>query len=96
MHRNIERGVCEIGSALFKVLSKNKFAIKTKLVICSDICIGLNKNGMLYLDATGKFLQIEQKFLVSHIPCDRDFTHIEKRKRVFKLFVLSYTYREDD
>lgn len=47
---------------------------------------------LIYLVATGKFLQIDHKFLVSghsYLPCDRDFAQIEKRKRVCKLFVPS-------
>lgn len=45
---------------------------------------------LIYLIATGKFKQIDYKFLVSghtYLPCDRDFAQIEKRKRLSKLYI---------
>lgn len=89
------RGGNEIASAVFKILLSGVFAFKRNLTIWSDNCIGQNKNRMMiflmvYLVATGKFDSIQQKFLVSghsYLSCDRDFAHIEKRKRVTKTFV---------
>lgn len=68
------------------------FTKKQKLVVWSDNCVGQNKNKMLlflwiYLVTKGYFQEINQKFLVSghsFLSCDRDFAHIEKRKRVEK------------
>lgn len=65
---------------------------KRKLTVWSDNCIGQNKNKMMvflwiYLTITGKYDEINHKFLVSghsFLSCDRDFAQIEKRKRVEK------------
>lgn len=89
------RGGNEIASALLKCTFSQTCPLNRKLVIWCDNCIGQNKNKMLlflfiYLVATDKFDQIEQKFLItghSYLPCDRDFAQIERRKRVTKTFV---------
>lgn len=91
------RGGNEITSALLKVFctAQGMFLRKPKCVIWSDNCTGQNKNKILvmlliYLVASGVFEQIDQKFLVSghsYLTCDRDFAHIERRKRVSKNFV---------
>lgn len=86
------RGGNEIASCVLKALSRPEFTRKRKLTVWSDNCIGQNKNKMMvflwiYLTITGKYDEINQKFLVSghsFLPCDRDFAQIEKRKRVEK------------
>lgn len=91
------RGGNEVGSVLLKMLLSGNLTAKKKVTIWSDNCIGQNKNRMvlmalIYLVASGKFIQIEQKFLVTghtYLPCDRDFAQIERRKRLTKLFVPS-------
>ena len=78
-----------------KVLKSENVALKQKLVVWSDNCIGQNKNRIIlflfiYLVANGFFEEIEHKFLLSghsYLPCDRDFAQIEKRKKVTKNFV---------
>lgn len=89
------RGGNEIGSALLKFLLSDNLTVKENICIWSDNCNGQNKNrmvliAMIYLVASGKFAQIDQKFLVSghtFLPCDRDFAQIERRKRLTKLYV---------
>ena len=64
--------------------------IKRKFTVWSDNCIGQNKNKIMlflwiYLTITGKYDEINHKFLVSghsYLPCDRDFAQIEKCKKV--------------
>lgn len=88
------RGGNEISSCLLKALLQSDFPRKKKLIIWTDNCIGQNKNKimlllLIYLVASGVYEQVEQKFLVSghsYLPCDRDFSQIEKRKRVTKAF----------
>ncbi|XP_030751408.1 uncharacterized protein LOC115878937 [Sitophilus oryzae] len=85
------RGGNEIASCVLKTLLSG-FTKKQKLVVWSDNCVGQNKNKMLlflwiYLVTKGYFQEINQEVLMSGhsiLSCDRDFAHIEKRKRVEK------------
>lgn len=82
------RGSNEMTSCLLKLVNDGLLQ-KTKLVLWSDNCAGQNKNRtmlflMIWLVSNGLFQEIQQKFLLkghSFLTCDRDFGHIEKRKR---------------
>lgn len=85
------RGGNEIASCVFKAFTSN-ITKKNKLILWSDNCTGQNKNRMfiflwLYLTSKDIFTEINQKFLVkghTYMSCDRNFGHIEKRKRLEK------------
>lgn len=85
------RGGNELASCLFKALSNPEVMKKGKLTVWSDKCIRQNKNKVLfvciccfvflwiYLTITGKYDEINHKFLVSghsFLSCDRDFAQI--------------------
>ena len=87
------RGADEICSCLKHYLEGLPAEVK-KLTCYSDSCFGQNKNfqmvcfwNQLLLE---KFQQIDHKFLVrghTHLPNDRDFAHIEKRKESARVYV---------
>lgn len=91
------RGANEIASCLLKVLNKFDITQKDELYIWSDNCVGQNKNRMMlflyiFLVSIGMFKNIHHKFLVSghsFLQCDRDFSLIEKRKKVLPCYVPS-------
>lgn len=80
------RGGNAVASCLFKVLTSG-FSQKKHLEIWCDNCAGQNKNRMvlmvlIFLVGKGYYDTIDFKFLVSghsYMPCDRDFSEIEKR-----------------
>ncbi|KAJ8928745.1 hypothetical protein NQ314_018649 [Rhamnusium bicolor] len=88
------RGGNEIISCLLKVINSG-ITSKKNLCIWCDNCTGQNKNRMMiflfiFMVSVGLFDSVEQKFLISghsYLPCDRDFAHIEKRKKVTRALV---------
>nr|CAH7734334.1 unnamed protein product [Callosobruchus chinensis] len=86
-----KRGSDEIASAILKFI--NHFAPQAdELIVFTDNCGGQNKNWTvmclwLQLIRQKKFKVIEHRFLVpghTHLPSDRDFAAIEKRKKYLK------------
>lgn len=83
-----KRGSDEIASIVYKHFQDNKPTVD-RLIVYTDNCSGQNKNWSLIclwqqLVREGLFKVIEHKFLVvghTYLPCDRDFTIIEKYKR---------------
>ena len=89
-----KRGSCEVASCLdYCFLNRNSGA--KHLVLFSDGCGGQNKNRiectfLLKLIHDGRYQQIDHFFLVrghTFLPNDRDFSVIEKRKRVEKAYI---------
>ncbi|CAH2018113.1 unnamed protein product [Acanthoscelides obtectus] len=91
------RGSTEIASALLFYITNKYSRLKAgeerrKLVVWSDRCVGQNNNWkmltMLRLLVLEKFFtQVEQKFLTSghsFLPCDRDFSLIDDKKKSLK------------
>lgn len=88
-----KRGSCEIATALLKtfVLMHSRKALPVQeLVFWSDSCAGQNKNFqilalMSYLVQRKFAATVRHRFLVSghtFLPCDRDFSHIERQKKL--------------
>lgn len=88
------RGANEMGSCVFKAVGSMD-ATKDGLIVWSDNCCGQNKNKIIlflwiYFTCIGIYKEVDHKFLVtghSFLDCDRDFAHIEKRKRISKCYV---------
>lgn len=90
------RGSTEIASALLFYITEKYNRLQLgqdrKLVVWSDRCVGQNNNwkliALLRLLLLEKyFTQVEQKFLTSFLPCDRDFALIEHQKKVSRVYV---------
>ena len=89
-----KRGSSEVASCLQRCLSQRSTGAKS-LVLFSDGCAGQNKNRviatfLLKLIHDGQFEQIDHFFLVrghTFLPNDRDFSVIEKRKKVEKAYI---------
>ena len=90
------RGANEIISCLLHFLHQLR-SNTTRLVCCSDSCFGQNKNFSMIcfwntLIVQKVFDQIDHKFLVrghTYLPNDRDFSHIEKRRRLLECMFLT-------
>lgn len=88
------RGSAEIASCLLKLINEGYINHK-KLIIWSDNCPGQNKNRtmlflMIWLVCVGIFSEVQHKFLLkghTFLACDRDFGHIEKRKRKSQVLI---------
>lgn len=94
-----KRGAIEISSCLLRYVKEHFHPLQTgerkQLIIWSDRCVGQNNNWRMI--ATLKllvdlkyFTEVHQKFLStghSFLPCDRDFSLIEKKKKTAKVFV---------
>ena len=91
-----KRGSSEVASCLYRCLSQRSTGAK-HLVLFSDGCPGQNKNRiiatfLLKLVHDGQFEQIDHFFLVrghTFLPNDRDFSVIERRKKVEKAYLPS-------
>lgn len=93
-----QRGSTEIASCLLRYITELykplQFGEERKLVVWSDRCVGQNNNwrmvAMFQLLILSKyFTEINQKFLVSghsFLPCDRDFSLIEKKKNTASVY----------
>ncbi|KAJ8721016.1 hypothetical protein PYW08_006481 [Mythimna loreyi] len=89
-----KRGSAEIASCILKYILDNFKPLEEnqerKLIVWSDRCVGQNNNWRIltlyaYLVKQQYFTEVNQKFLCSghsFLPCDRDFTLIERRKKV--------------
>lgn len=87
------RGSTEVASALLFYIWQRfeplKLGEERKLVVWSDRCVGQNNNWKMltmfrFLILSKYFTQVDQKFLTtghSFLPCDRDFSYIEKAKK---------------
>lgn len=88
-----QRGANEIASCFLRYITEKykplEHGEERKLTVWSDRCVGQNNNwrmvSMYQLLIISKFFtQINQKFLVSghsFLPCDRDFSLIERKKK---------------
>nr|CAI5865762.1 unnamed protein product [Callosobruchus analis] len=88
------RGSTEIASSLLFYIWQNfdplQHGQERKLIVWSDRCVGQNNNwkmiAMFRYPITLKYFnQVDQKFLStghSFLPCDRDFAHVERQKRI--------------
>ena len=89
-----KRGSSEVAYCLHRCLSQRSTGAK-HLVLFSDGCAGQNKNRiiatfLLKLVHDGQFEQIDHFFLVrghTFLPNDRNFSAIEKRKKVVKAYL---------
>ena len=89
-----KRGSSEVASCLDRCFTKRCTGAK-RLVLFSDGCGGQNKNRivctfLLKLIRDGRYEQIDHFFLIrghTFLPNDRDFSVIEKRKRVEHAYV---------
>lgn len=94
-----KRGAIEISSCLLRYVKEHFQPLqrgeRKQLIIWSDRCVGQNNNWRmittlkLLVDLT-YFTEVHQKFLStghSFLPCDRDFSLIEKKKKTAKVFV---------
>lgn len=94
-----KRGATEISSCLLKYVKEHFSPLQTgerkQLIIWSDRCVGQNNNWRMIstlklLVDLKYFTEVHQKFLStghSFLPCDRDFSLIEKKKKTAKVFV---------
>lgn len=92
MENIAKRGSDEIGSVQLKFIENYKGHGKDELIIFTDNCGGQNKNWSivslwLQLLREKRYSVIQHRFLVSshtHLPSDRDFTSIEKKRKYLK------------
>ncbi|CAH1101838.1 unnamed protein product [Psylliodes chrysocephalus] len=94
-----KRGAIEISSCLLRYAKEHFQPLQTgerrQLIIWSDRCVGQNNNWRMIttlklLVDLNYFTEVHQKFLStghSFLPCDRDFSLIEKKKKTMKVFV---------
>lgn len=86
-----KRGSEEIGSIVLKHINENTTEAE-HLILFTDNCGGQNKNWNMMalwrqLIIDNKYKSVEHRFLLpghTHLPCDRDFAFVEKRKRFVK------------
>lgn len=94
-----KRGSIEISSCILRYVKEHFQPLRTgerkQLIIWSDRCVGQNNNWRIIttlklLVDLKYFTEVHQKFLStghSFLPCDRDFSLIEKKKKTAKVFV---------
>ncbi|XP_039968959.1 uncharacterized protein LOC120780771 [Bactrocera tryoni] len=93
-----KRGAAEIASCILRHITSTYAILKAgdvrKLIIWSDRCVGQNNNWTMialiyHLIKMKYFSEANQKFLVSghsFLPCDRDFSLIERKKKTVRIY----------